>query len=177
LQTTSAVNYPVRGYVNRLESPRDVRRLICDGLASRCQFRPQGFEVRPGVWMGQGAQVEKGARIVAPAFIGRGAKIADQCLITRGSNVESNSHVDYGTVVEDSSVLSNTYVGIGLDLTHSIVDGNSLLNLEHQVMLRIADPVVLRQVRESRERVETDGRLLASLDFGEKVSPTAEEKR
>jgi hypothetical protein len=178
LQTTRAAGYPVRGYVNRLESPRDVRRLICDGLASRCQFRPAGFEVRPGVWMGQGAQVEKGARIVAPAFIGRGAKIADQCLITRGSNVESHSHVDYGTVVEDSSVLSNTYVGIGLDLAHSIVDGNSLLNLEHQVMLRIADPVVLRQVQEKRERVETEGRMLASLDFGEMViSPKAEEKK
>ncbi len=167
LWKTKAAYYPVRGYVNRLENPRDIRRLIGDGLASRCQFRPMGFEIRPGVWMAQGAQVDKGARIVAPAFIGRGAKIADQCLVTRASNIESNSYIDYGTVVENSSVLSNTYVGIGLELSHSIVDGNRLLNLEHEVMLRIADPVVLRAVRESKDRGESGRRMLLGFERGD----------
>jgi len=169
----SPSSYCVRGYVNRLESARDVRQLISDGLTARCQFRPQGFEVRPGIWMGQGAQVERGARIVAPAFIGRDSKIADQCLITRCSNVESNSHVDYGTVIEDSSILSNTYVGIGLDLSHSIVDGDSLLNLQHGVMLKISDPVVLRQRRENRVRSGTDGSFLANLELRDMAMSSA----
>ena len=152
LQNETSAYYPVRGYVNRLESARDLRRLIADGLSSRCQFRPAGFEVRPGVWMAAGVEVERSARIVAPAFIGRGAKIADQCLITRCTNVERNSHIDYGTAVEDSSVLANTYVGIGLDLSHAVVDGSYLLNLRHDVTLEIADPVVLRPARVGRER-------------------------
>lgn len=158
-------DYRVRGYVNRLASARDVRRLISDGLSARCQFRPQGFEIRPGIWMGQGAQVERGARIVAPAFIGRDSKIADQCLITRCSAVESNSQIDYGTVIEDSSILSNTYVGIGLDLSHAIVDGVNLLNLQHGVVLKISDPVVLRSMRNNRERSGTDGSFLANLEL------------
>jgi hypothetical protein len=41
--------------------------------------------------------------------------------------------------------LSNTYVGIGLDLSHSIVDGRNLLNLQHTVNLQITDPVVMRE--------------------------------
>ncbi len=143
--------YFVRGYVNRLRNPRDLRRLVVDGLTSRCGLRPQGTESRPGIWMDEGAQVHRDARIVAPAYIGRGTRIAEQSLITRCSNIESNSQVDYGTVVEDSSVLSNSYVGIGLDVAHSIVDGNNLLNLERGVTLEIADPCVFRQNRVPRQ--------------------------
>jgi NDP-sugar pyrophosphorylase family protein len=147
----SPARYMVRGYVNRLEHPRDLRRLVVDGLTSRCRLRPLGSETRPGVWIDEGAQVNRDARVVAPAYIGRGAKVEAQCLVTRCSNVESNCHIDYGTVVEDSSILANTYLGIGLDLSHSIVEGNNLLNLERNVTLEIADPCVIRQNRVARK--------------------------
>jgi NDP-sugar pyrophosphorylase family protein len=162
LRAAEPTRYFVRGYVNRLEHPRDLRRLVVDGLSSRCGLRPQGTEIRPGVWMEEGAQVHRDARIVAPAFIGREARIEEQCLITRCSNIESNSHVDYGTVVEDSTILPNSYVGIGLDLSHSIVDGNNLLNLERGVTVEISDPCVIRQTRVSHpERI-----LQAPVAFG-----------
>lgn len=166
LHSKDVGRYFVSGYVNRLESPRDLRQLIADGFAGRCQFRPQGVEIRPGIWIGQGAEVERTARLVAPVFIGRDSKIADQCLVTRGSNVESNSQVDYGTVIEDSTVLSNTYVGIGLDLSHSIVEGENLLHVQHGVKVKIADPVVLRPMRGSRVRSGVDGSFLANLELG-----------
>jgi len=143
--------YVVRGYVNRLEHPKDLRRLVVDALTSRCGLRPQGTEVRPGIWLDEGAEVDRDARLVAPAFIGRGSVIEEQCLITRCSSVESNCQIDYGTVVEDSSILPNTYVGIGLDLSHSIVDGSDLMNLEREVSLEIADPCVIRQNRLPRQ--------------------------
>lgn len=137
--------FPVKGYVNRLENAHELRRLAVDGLSSRSNLQPQGFQVRPGVWMGEGVHLERGARIVAPAFIGSGATISEQCLITRCSNVERNSYIDYGTAIEDTSVLPSTYVGIGLDVSHSIVDGESLLNLDRGVALKIGDPSVIRQ--------------------------------
>ena len=165
LSTQSKVEparYFVRGYINRLKDPGDLRRLAVDGLTSRCGLRPQGTESRPGVWMDEGAQVHRDARVVAPAFIGRGTRIAEQSLITRCSNIESNSQVDYGTVVEDSSVLANSYVGIGLDVAHSIVDGNNLLNLERGVTMEIADPCVFRQ-----NKVPHQGRSFQSpVSFG-----------
>ena len=142
-------SYRSRGYVNRLQSPRDFRRLVLDSFHSRCLLRPYGSELKPGIWIGDGAQIERSARIVAPAFLGRNVQISDECLITRGSNVESNSLVDFGTAVENSSILPNSYVGIGLDLSHSVVDGHNLLNLRHDVNLVITDPVVLCQIRVS----------------------------
>jgi carbonic anhydrase/acetyltransferase-like protein (isoleucine patch superfamily) len=173
LRAAEPARYFVRGYVNRLEHPRDLRRLVVDSLTSRCGLRPQGTEIRPGVWMDEGAQVHRDARIVAPAFIGRGARIGEQCLITRCSNVESNCQVDYGTVVEDSSILSNSYVGIGLDLSHSIVDGNNLLNLERGVTLQIADPCVIRQNRVPRQEKNFQSPVAFALG-GAQLSPVEE---
>jgi hypothetical protein len=149
----NGARYWVQGYVNPLRYPKDLRRLVADSFNGACHLRPEGFETRPGVWMSHGAEVHRGARIVAPAYIGRGSKIEEQCLITRCSNIESNCLIDYGTVVEDSTVLSNTYVGIGLDISHSIVSGNSLLHLERDVMLEIADPGVVRPNKVLRKEV------------------------
>jgi NDP-sugar pyrophosphorylase family protein len=151
LHSAEPAPYVVPGYVNRLQHPRDLRRLVVDSFTNRCRLRPLGTETRPGVWIEEGAQVHRDARIVAPAFIGRGTRIGEQCLITRSSNVESSCQIDYGTVVEDSSILSNSYVGIGLDLSHSIVDGNNLLNLERGVTLEISDPCVIRPNRVPRQ--------------------------
>jgi NDP-sugar pyrophosphorylase family protein len=137
--------YHSQAYANRLESACDFRRLVLDAFHSRCRLRPEGAEVKPGVWVCEGAQIERSARIVAPAFIGPNTQISEECLVTRGSNVESNSHIDFGTAVENSSILPNTYVGIGLDLSHSVVDGKNLFNLQHNVSLEITDPVVLRE--------------------------------
>lgn len=167
LDEIDGAEYCASGYINRLESPADLRRLVNDGLTGRCQCRPQGFEVKPGIWMAPGAHVEKAARIVAPAFIGRGVTIGDECLITRGSNVESDSEVDYGTTIEATSILSNTYVGIGLDLSHSIAQGSDLVNLQHQVVLHISDPAVMRQ---NKKLVAGDPRLLFNFGVGETVT-------
>lgn len=148
--------YEVQGYVNRLENLHDMRRLVTDGLNSRCKFHPHATETRPGVWIGEGAQVGRSARIVAPAFIGRDARISDQCLITRCTNIESGSQVDYGTVVEDSTVLSDTYVGIGLDLSHSVADGMRLVNLNHKVVLEISDPAMVRRLPQTSAGAESN---------------------
>lgn len=176
LRDNSEPNYRVTGYVNRMENLRDLRRLVADGLSSRCGFRPRGFEVRPGVWMAEGAQVERGARIVAPAFIGRDVRISEQCLITRCSNIENNCHIDYGTAVEDSSILTGTYVGIGLDLSHSVVDGVCLLNLPREVMLEISDPVVMRQIRQNKPRAEGNRQSPFIFRHAEAVLSAAEKR-
>jgi carbonic anhydrase/acetyltransferase-like protein (isoleucine patch superfamily) len=162
LQEDEPAQYLVSRYVNRLERPQDLRQLVMDGLTSRCGLRPQGTEIRSGVWIGQGAYIHKDARIVAPAFIGRRTTIAEQCLITRCSNIERDCRVDFGTVVEDSSILSNSYLGIGLDLSHAIVEGKNLFNLKHAVTLEIVDPCIIRQ--NAAPHQETNFR--SSVGFG-----------
>lgn len=152
--------YFIREYVNRIYHPRDLRRLAADILRRSCETGPSGKQVRPGVWIDDGADVHRRARIVAPAYIGCGSKVRADALITRLSDIERNCCIDSGTVVEDSSILANTTVGICLDLCHAVAHGNMLWNLERDVAVEIVDADVMRfttarkAVAHSNERVE-----------------------
>jgi hypothetical protein len=157
LKTLRAQNDPVgtpyfiREYVNRLNHPRDLRRFATDLLRGRCLMRPPGREVKRGIWIDEGADVHRRARIVAPAYVGRASKISEDTLITRFSTVEKNCCVDYGTVIEDSSILQNTEIGICLDVCHAVATGNKLLSLDRNVVIEISDPSVMRSNGSSRK--------------------------
>jgi len=145
LRMEQVAAYEIRGYVNRLNDPGCLRRLAIDVFHSRCRLRPNGREVQPGVWIANGAEVDQRASLQGPVFIGCHTKVAEQCLIEQCSNVERDCEVDFGTTVSDSYVMSNSYVGMGLDMSHSIVSGSNVMNLEHGVMLKVSDPSVLRE--------------------------------
>ncbi len=147
--------YFIREYVNRLTHPEDLRRLASDSFSGRCAIRPAGQEVKPGIWIDAGGEIERRARIVAPAYIGRGSKVAEDTLITRCSSVEKDCYVDCGTVIENSSILANTHVGIWLEVCHAIASGNRLLSLDHDVVLEISDPSVMRSNYPLRQHKQT----------------------
>jgi NDP-sugar pyrophosphorylase family protein len=138
-------SYFIREYVNRLNHPRDLRQFAEDTLRGRCESRPSGKQIRPGVWMDEKADVHRKARVVAPAYIGRGSEIRAEAVVTRFSSIEKDCCVDCGTVVEDSSILANTNVGIWLDVCHAVVSGKRLLSLSRDVTVEISDPTIMRQ--------------------------------
>jgi hypothetical protein len=137
-------SYFVREYVSRLRDPRDLRRFASDVLQGRCAVRPPGHEIKRGIWIGDGAEVHRRARIVAPAYIGSESKVMQDTLITRCSNVEKGCCVDYGTVIENSSILQNTHIGICLDVCGAVANGNKLLSLARDVVVEISDPSIMR---------------------------------
>jgi hypothetical protein len=132
--------YRTLGYVNRLTGAQDLRRLAVDAFSGRCAIRPRGRQMKPGVWIDEGARVHRSARIVAPAYIGQGARVRASALITRFSNVERRCVVDCGTAIENSSVLPFTRVGPGLDVAHSVIESDRLMNLSRNVVVTIEDP-------------------------------------
>jgi hypothetical protein len=170
--------YLTKGYVNRLTDAYDLRRLVVDGFLGKCAIRPSGQQIRPGVWVEKGARVHGSARIVAPVYIGQGARVRASALVTRCSNVERKSLVDYGTAVEDSSILPCTYLGRGLDLAHSVVDGDRLVNLAHKVAVTIQDPKMLARRASSRLRFGYGGKrveTIAPLPHGQaQLEPVAQ---
>ena len=137
-------SYFVKEYVRRISRPEDFRQLVTDAFLERCSLHPVGEQRRPGIWTDQGVEIRRGARIVGPAYVGARCTVGERAVITRFSNIERDCYIDYGTVIENSSVLPNTYVGIWLDVRHSIVAGNQLLNLERQVLVEISDSRLLR---------------------------------
>lgn len=139
-----ATSYFARGYVNRLRNPRDLRRFAADSLCGRCEARPSGKEIKPGVWVDEGAEIHRRARLVAPVYLGRGVKVREGTLITRCSAVEAGSRVDSGSVIDDTSILANTEVGICLDVCNAIANGNRLLSLKRNCVLEVHDANLLR---------------------------------
>jgi NDP-sugar pyrophosphorylase family protein len=137
-------SYFVREYVKRLTTARDLGEFAEDMLGGRCEDRPCGKEVRPGIWMDEGAEIHRGARIVAPAYIGRRVEVMEDALITRFSCIERDCCVDSGTVIEKSCILANTHVGIWLDVCHAIVNGSKMFSLKRDVMVEIGDPAIMR---------------------------------
>jgi hypothetical protein len=132
------------GYVNRLAEARDLRQLVLDAFLSRCQMRPQGREVRPGIWIDEGARIHKFARLVAPVYVGRSTRVGPSSVLTRFSNLERHCEVGTGTVVDGATVFPYTALGRGLDVSHAVVDGNEFLDLDRNVALEIHDRNLIR---------------------------------
>ena len=165
----SGASYFIRGYVNRLIQPRDLRRFATDLLCGRCERGPSGNEIRPRVWTGQGAEVHRRARVVAPAYIGSGSKVQEDALITRCSSIESDCFIDSGTVIDNSSVLPHTHIGIWLDVCNAMVRENRILSLDRGVTIAISDSRVMRSTitdRRDDARVSASGlRQRSANDF------------
>jgi hypothetical protein len=142
-RSASRLQYRLRGYSNRLRTPHHLRQLVRDSFASRCRLKPAGTQVKPGVWIDEGASVQRAARLVAPAYIGKNTRVETGALITRGSHIEANCTVSAGTVIDDASVFSNTYLGPGLEISHAVVERHRLMHLRRNVAVDVGDPTLI----------------------------------
>jgi NDP-sugar pyrophosphorylase family protein len=135
------------GYINRLRKPKDFRLLTEDALTGKCNLRPIGTEVGDGIWFGAGAEVDDSCVISGPAFIGSGTRLAACTSIGGGSAVERNCEIDCGTTVDQSWILQETYVGLGLTVRSSIVSNQKMFNLDRKTELAINDPRLIRATK------------------------------
>ncbi|MGH2556051.1 MAG: mannose-1-phosphate guanyltransferase, partial [Actinomycetota bacterium] len=85
----------------------------------------EGFEVKPGVWLGEGAELDPDAEVSGPAFIGEnarveaGAALREHTVLGRGVSVRSGAFL-HRCVVHDY-----VYVGPAASLRGCVVGKNS----------------------------------------------------
>jgi len=137
------IPYTEKSYVNRLADAHDLRRLVVDAFYGRCSITPSGREIRPGVWIDEGARVHKTTRLVAPIYVGRNTRLRPAAVVTRFSNIERHCDVGEGSVVADSSVLAHTGIGRALEVSGAVVSGTEFVDLGRNVTLTIEDPHLL----------------------------------
>jgi hypothetical protein len=163
------VSCPMSGYVNRLADARDLRRLVVDAFLAHCEIRPQGREVRPGIWLDDDARIHKLSRLVAPVYVGRSTTVGPSAVVTRFSNLERNCRIGEGTVVDEATVLPHTAVGSCLELSHAVVDGNRFADLDHNIAFQIADPNLLCDTTPRNWRVPAHRQFAAHSDRGKEA--------
>jgi NDP-sugar pyrophosphorylase family protein len=127
------------GYVNRLRTPADFMQLVEDGLHRRSQLQPAGTEMAQGIWFGDGANVDPTCVIQGPAFVGSGTRLSSCCTVKPGSAIESGCDIDSGTTVDESWILPEIYVGVGLNVRRSIVSNGKMFHLDRQTEVTIID--------------------------------------
>jgi NDP-sugar pyrophosphorylase family protein len=132
------------GYINPLRNLRDLYQLMQDGLYGRCDLRPAGTEIRENVWVGQRAKIDATAAVSGPAFIGDASEISASCAIAGGCSIERNCKIDYGTLIQESCILQNTYVGVALDVRRAVAGGQKMYPLNRNVEIKIADRRLVR---------------------------------
>ena len=131
--------YGYTGYCNRLKTAAGLRQLAIDAFSGDNELVPAGKQLKPGVWVADGARIQRGARLLAPCFIGANAKIRAHAVVTRCSAVERETCVDFGTVVENATILPYTSVGAGLDIVHSVVGFRRIAHLVRAAEVEITD--------------------------------------
>ena len=135
--------YSFSGYSNSLREPADLRCLVYDALTGRNMIRPNGEEAGPSIWTGDGARVDPTASLCGPVYIGANTQIKGSCIINGCTAIERDCELDFGTTVTDSCVLPGTYVGVGLNIVHSIVAPNRLFHLDRNVGMDISDSYII----------------------------------
>jgi mannose-1-phosphate guanylyltransferase / phosphomannomutase len=117
--------YVAEGYwadVGNLEAYLEVHRDILDG---KVRVERSGFELHPGVWIGEGTEVEPGAVVEAPVYIGENtrveasARIRDHTVLGKGVVVKSGAFL-HRAVVHD-----NAYIGSSASLRGCVLGKNS----------------------------------------------------
>ncbi len=131
--------FDFQGYVNPLRNLRDLYQLMQDGLYGRCGLRPAGREVQEGVWLGEDTAIDSTATISGPAFVGDGCEVSPSCAVVGGCSIERNCKIDYGTLIQESCILRDTYIGVALDVRRAIVAGPKIYPLNRNVEIKISD--------------------------------------
>lgn len=111
------------------------------------QFPVTARMLEPGIWISRGATIHPSAKIRGPVFIGENCQIKQYAQIGPNAVIENNCVIENKSVVEDALICQRSYVGEGLEIRHSIIDRNILINLELDTHVVIHDDFILAELK------------------------------
>jgi mannose-1-phosphate guanylyltransferase / phosphomannomutase len=82
-----------------------------DVLAGRLRSTPQGFELRPGVWVGEDVEVDSTARLEPPVVVGDSCRILAGAVVGPYSVIGDNTTVGEDAQVVNAVVMDGAHVG------------------------------------------------------------------
>ena len=112
--------HAVSGYWSDVGNLREYVRGNADALAGRVDVEIPGTELRPGLWVDEGAEIAGSARIEPPVVIGRESRVAREAVIEGPAVigdrclVEAGAHVARALILERSRVLAGSVVVDGV---------------------------------------------------------------
>jgi NDP-sugar pyrophosphorylase family protein len=112
--------------------------------------RVGALETKPGVWVGLNSNIAPDAELHAPCWIGKNAFIGPQTVIGAGTIIEDGVFIEGASSLSHSRVGPYTFVGKCSEISGSMAEGDTLINLQSGAMVKIPDKFVLCALREPR---------------------------
>lgn len=117
--------YVADGYWEDVGTLESYMKSQADVLNRHVDIEIDGFEVSPGVWIGEGADVDPAAALRGPLYIGEYAKVEAGAELREYTVLGSNVVVKGGAFLHRAVVHSNVFIGPGTNLRGCVVGKNS----------------------------------------------------
>ncbi len=125
----SILGHVIDGYWEDVGTLDAYRRANDDVLRGRVRVEIPGFEVREGVWIGEGAEISPEAVVESPCIVGQDSRIGDAARLGAftviGGDVVVRPHAD----LERTVVHDHAYIGESARLRGTIVGRSSDLRV------------------------------------------------
>jgi mannose-1-phosphate guanylyltransferase/phosphomannomutase len=99
----------------------EYRRAQCDFLDGKVGFLPPGEQIRPGVWVEEGARIGSGVKLEAPCLIGRRSRIAAGSLIGAYTVIGKDARIGPGGSLRNCVLWDNVTVGKRVRLENCVI--------------------------------------------------------
>lgn len=159
----------------------DVQACCCADSASallaaqQSSLDAQGIDKVPATWLRRpwgahspDAIIQPGAVMEGPALVGPGCLVSSGAKIGAGTVLTHDVLISQDASVCNSVVFPQTFVGQGLELDHTLVNGRSVehLRLGVRTVLPVSDGLLLNLQAKKTARVAWFSRVLAALLCG-----------
>jgi mannose-1-phosphate guanylyltransferase/phosphomannomutase len=117
--------YVADGYWEDVGTHESYLRAQADVLSRQVQVDIDGFEVAPGVWIGEGAEIDPEAVLKGPLCIGDYAKVEAGAELREFTVLGNNVVVKGGAFLDRAVVHDNVFIGPQASLRGCVVGKNS----------------------------------------------------
>jgi mannose-1-phosphate guanylyltransferase/phosphomannomutase len=117
--------YVAAGYWEDVGTHQSYVRAQADVLEGRVDVEIDGFEVAPGVWVGEGAEVDPDAVLRGPLAIGAYAKVEAGAELREHTVLGANVVVKEGAFLHRAVVHDNVFIGPQVTLRGCVIGKNT----------------------------------------------------
>lgn len=117
--------YVAEGYWEDVGTHESYLKVHADVLNGNTGIEIDGFEVAPGVWVGEDAEVDPDATLRGPLYIGDYAKVEQGVELRDGTVLGSNVIVKEGAFLHRAIVQDNAFIGGQTNLRGCVIGKNT----------------------------------------------------
>lgn len=113
-------------------------------------LRLSAREIQPGIWISRNVALHPTAKFEPPVYVGENSSIGRGVRLGPLAAVAGDCVVDTRSIIHNSVVFANSYVGEALEIQDAVVDRNRLINVRFGSEVTVTEDFILASLAERR---------------------------